>query len=173
MSENKLVAMSKRATRSLTRFSHREGRKATKADFVCPICLEDILEDEDRRDYNSIHCDGHCSTWLHGGCAGLTREAVAMLSRSSDPFYCPQCRLDQHEKEIIALKDILSHLSRDMEYLKSLQPSGKSTDTYRNRTRSLGRKEARHLISTGAGLNSRPLSGEWTSKDIATSSTLL
>lgn len=75
-----------------------------KVSFTCPICDETIKDAVGRRKgQDAIECDGICATWLHRGCAGLSKLAYASLSKSSAPFYCPQCRLNKQDLEIKSL----------------------------------------------------------------------
>ena len=60
---------------------------------------------------DSIQCDGVCATWLHRRCAGLSKEAFTSVSKSNDPFFCPQCRLNQQELDLKSLRDMVANLS--------------------------------------------------------------
>ena len=61
-----------------------------------------------------MFCDGVCNTWLHRGCAGLSKPAFKKIAASNDPFYCPHCSLAQHKNEIDALKAVIEKLSSDL-----------------------------------------------------------
>lgn len=81
----------------------------------CLIC-EDVIDDDSQQ---SIMCEGTCSAWLHRGCAGLSRAALASLRDSPDPFRCPNCRLNEQASELASLKAQLSSLSCEFEKLRS------------------------------------------------------
>ena len=68
---------------------------------------------------DSISCDGDCNTWLHRGCAGLSKKAFRALKDSEKPFYCVSCRLSIHSDEIESLKSSLKLLQEEMGSLKS------------------------------------------------------
>ena len=80
--------------------------------FFCPICDEVILDAVGNKPgEDSIQCDGSCATWLHRRCAGLSKEAFSIICKSSNPFFCPQCRLDNQELELKSLRDMVTSLS--------------------------------------------------------------
>ena len=60
------------------------------------------------------------NTWLHRGCAGLSKSAFQLVSTTSEPFYCPHCALSSQRKEIVALKASVDQLfSKEIVFLKS------------------------------------------------------
>ena len=79
----------------------------------------------------AIFCEGSCSTWLHRRCAGLSQSSFQAVSRSVPSFYCPHCRLDAQESEIISLKSSIQKLTKDVKCLYSMMsdrmPSFSST----------------------------------------------
>ena len=88
------------------------GKREIKGRFVCPICDEVILDAVGSKPGDdSIQCDGVCATWLHRRCAGLSKEAFTSVSKSNDPFFCPQCRLNQQELDLKSLRDMVANLS--------------------------------------------------------------
>ena len=89
--------------------------------YTCPICLEAILDSTQRKPgQDAIYCDGQCQTWIHRRCAGLSKLAFTNLCESSckNPFYCPNCRLEQQSLEISSLKSAISKLISDLADLK-------------------------------------------------------
>ena len=95
---------------------------------ICCICDEVVREACGRKPGDeAIECSGTCAGWLHRRCAGLTKQAFALLSTSSDPFFCPHCRLDKQELEAKSLRDLVrslsSHLSLVSDELSSLKKS--------------------------------------------------
>ena len=88
-------------------------KKKGKQSYICPIC-DDQIDDSTQQ---SIWCDGECATWLHRGCAGLSKDAHSKLNGTNTPFYCPHCRLVKQEKEIESLKTSLSDLSKKLDDL--------------------------------------------------------
>ena len=95
--------------------------------FVCPICDEFIIDDvSDKSGQDSVYCDGVCLTWLHRRCAGLSKKAFGVIRQSSNPFCCPQCKLENQEQELKSLRDLVTNLSShlsivadDLETLKA------------------------------------------------------
>lgn len=94
-----------------------KGLKATtkSSNVICSIC-EDVIVDESQ---DSIMCEGLCSSWLHRGCAGLTKTKFAQLRDSDKPFHCPKCRIEALALETATLKDSLASLSREVTELKT------------------------------------------------------
>ena len=62
--------------------------------------------------HQSIQCEGPCDSWLHRRCAGLSKTAFAIASKSTEAFHCPLCRLSYQEKEIATLKEALLTLEK-------------------------------------------------------------
>ena len=62
-----------------------------------------------------------CNTWLHSGCAGLSKSAFQLVSTTSEPFYCSHCALSSQRKEIVAFKPSVDQLfSKEIVFLKSI-----------------------------------------------------
>lgn len=86
----------------------------------CPICEELILDAVGRKPGQAaVECDGSCAAWLHRRCVGLSMAAFEVISKSSDPFFCPQCRLDKQQLEIDSLRDMVSSLSAKLSALSN------------------------------------------------------
>ena len=77
-----------------------------------------------------MKCSGSCSTWLHRHCAGLSRQAFKTVVTSSEPFFCPNCRLDKQEQEIESLRELVDTLSREVKTLKNLVPVNEKVPNY-------------------------------------------
>ena len=89
--------------------------KSKKAQCTCPICDDLILEAVGKKAGDeAVECDGSCAAWLHRRCAGLSKEAYLSISKSPNPFFCPQCRLDKQELDIKALRAIVGDLSNKL-----------------------------------------------------------
>ena len=102
------------------------NKKPKKESVTCPICEDDIIDGKHGEE--AIECDGICASWLHRRCAGLSRAAFTMASKSSDPFFCPHCRLHRQELEIVvSLRDLVtsisSHLTMVNDEVSSLKKS--------------------------------------------------
>ena len=67
-----------------------------------------------------MFCDGTCNTWLHRGCAGLSKIAFKKVASSSHPFYCTHCSLSEQKKEIEVLKGTVEKLSSDLRTVSSM-----------------------------------------------------
>ena len=94
---------------------------------ICPICEEPIIDRSAKNaGQDSIHCDAACKTWLHRGCAGLSKSAFEVARKSDDPFSCTHCRLLFHESEIYTLKSSIKAISAEFSSLKTLVLSMKS-----------------------------------------------
>lgn len=111
-----------------------------KVQFRCPICDLIIKDAEGKKQgEDSVECDGNCATWLHRKCAGLSKEAFKSVCESDKPFYCPQCRLDKQELEIMSLRDLVSKLSsklslvcNELDSLKNSSPSSNGVHSENN-----------------------------------------
>ena len=66
-----------------------------------------------------MFCDGHCNTWLHRGCAGLSKTAFKKVTESNDPFSCTCCYLSQHKGELIALRTTVNKMTSELASLSS------------------------------------------------------
>lgn len=106
---------------------------------------------------DAVECDGVCATWVHRRCAGLSKAAYDIISKSSDPFFCPQCRLNNQEKELTLLRVIVSSLSSKLESvcsdLASLKLNMQSQPAKGNAqtvTATLPSAQTTHASSTGA-----------------------
>ena len=106
---------------SLKRTSVKENK-----DCICPICEDQILEAKGRRKgHDAIFCDGTCQSWLHRGCAGLSRKAFEAQVNSNGEFYCPTCHLNVFEsimadmkRELTTVKNALSTISAHIDQEK-------------------------------------------------------
>ena len=78
-----------------------------------------------------MYCDGHCDTWLHRGCAGLSKLALKEVANSSDPFYCTRCCLSKHKEELETLRTIVTKLTSELVSVRSTlsEVAGKVTPT--------------------------------------------
>lgn len=95
--------------------------KQKKESHTCPICDSAIKDATGRRmGQDAIECSGSCDTWLHRHCAGLSKRAFKAVSKSNDPFYCPQCRLDVQELELRSLKETIRSLTSEIASLKDM-----------------------------------------------------
>ena len=108
----------KNATPNIIKTTLKTSKSKRKVkETCCSICLDTIEECEGgKAGHDAVFCDGLCQGWLHRGCAGLTKTAFSTVSRSEDPFFCPHCRLDYHNKEITFLKDTLKSLMEELKH---------------------------------------------------------
>ena len=86
-----------------------KSAQASESGVECSNC-ENLIDDSTQA---SIQCDS-CSHWLHRKCAGLSKVAFDALS-ASDPFVCPQCRLNKQADELSLLREQVTSLSRKLE----------------------------------------------------------
>ena len=63
---------------------HGDINTQMKSGYIYPIC-EDMVVDG-KTGQVSIYTDGICKTWLHRCCAGLSKDALGMISTSDSPF---------------------------------------------------------------------------------------
>ena len=86
---------------------------------VCPVCDEVIRDDtKSQKGQDSIWCEGECNTWLHRGCAGLSKKRFIALRESSESFSCVSCRLSAQSMEIRLLCDDVKLLKEAFVNLK-------------------------------------------------------
>ena len=79
---------------------------------ICPIRKSSIVDSTSRRkSQDSVFCDGECNTWLHRGCAGLSKSCFETVSSSKDPFYCQKCTIYFLVKEVASLKTTVEKTS--------------------------------------------------------------
>ena len=73
------------------------------------LCLvyEKPINDETE---GSIFCEGTCKGWMHETCAGLSKIAFNIASKSDDDFLCHYCSSKCMRDEIKALKERVSSL---------------------------------------------------------------
>ena len=86
--------------------------KASKNSYTCPIC-EDVIKEARAgvtTGHDSVYCDGLCRTWLHRGCAGLSKKAFEVLSKSNDKFHCLKCTFST-QKVTSHSNDTTSHVA--------------------------------------------------------------
>ena len=97
----------------------------------CPICLEIIIEStKSKSGHDAIFCEGHCNSWLHRRSAGLSKPLFAGLEKSTDPFYCPHCQLQNLTSEISTLKETIKSLNESITTLQSTaRPSDQLPDS--------------------------------------------
>ena len=104
-------------------------KKDATPGVFCPICDESIVDSSIKNaGHDSIFCEGACKAWLHRGCAGLVKIAFEEVSKSKDKFFCPHCKLVNHESEILSLRASLSSLSNELSSIKTLVASLSSRD---------------------------------------------
>ena len=96
------------------------NNKRKKTKFVCPICDKAILDAVGKKSgEDAVECDGRCATWLYRRCAGLSKGAFEIVSKSNDPFFCPQCRLDKQELDIKSLRDLVIDISGQLKIVSN------------------------------------------------------
>lgn len=79
---------------------------------VCPICDIEIKDSGPRsKGDDAVECEGVCGSWLHRQCAGLSKQAFAVVSKSEDPFLCAHCKVQQLELELKSVRTQLAHLA--------------------------------------------------------------
>ena len=52
--------------------------------------------------HDTAFCEGHCNTWFHRKCAGLSRPLFVSLEKSTDPFHCPHCHIRNLTRQMLA-----------------------------------------------------------------------
>ena len=68
-------------------------------------------------------CDGTCNTWLHRGCAGISKKDFQRMSdqgQSDMKFCCVSCQLKSHVSDIESLKSSLRSQSSEIQSLLQL-----------------------------------------------------
>ena len=96
------------------------SKPSSAQEVICPIC-DHAIEDcsSKAKGHDAVFCDGHCNTWLHRGCAGLSKTAFNNVTESSEPFYCTRCSLSQHKEELNALRTTVDKMTSDLVFLRS------------------------------------------------------
>ena len=89
--------------------------KRDKGTFVCPVCLENIVEGtKTKPGQDAVYCEGICDTWLHRKCVGLSKTTFANLDINV-PYICPHCQLHTQEIEIVSLKNTIETLTKTID----------------------------------------------------------
>lgn len=90
-------------------------------DSVCAICLKVIVDRSENVDgEDSVFCEGHCQSWLHRTCAGLTDPAFDAVRNSADDFLCFKCQATAHAAEIKELHAMIATLTKEVATLRSM-----------------------------------------------------
>ena len=85
--------------------------------FLACICQEVIVDSTNKKSgHDSIHCDSQCTTWIHRGCADLSKAAA---SESDSKFLCPMCRLHEQAYEIASLTDTVTKLFSELAQIEA------------------------------------------------------
>ena len=96
--------------------------------FVCPICVEVIVETtETTEGQDAIFCESQCNTWLHRKCAGISKAVFKALENSKSPFYCVHCRLKAYEAQFAELNSTIKGLQKQVSDLER-KVANKSVD---------------------------------------------
>ena len=106
--------------RTTTRSTSKDGsiNAVNKQVFYCGICEEVINEPNDLDGDDSIFGNGVCNGWIHRCCAGLSTARFKEITKSDDPFFCPNCYAIDQRKEIKTLKSALTLLQSELGALK-------------------------------------------------------
>lgn len=91
---------------------------------TCPVCVEDVADLQDNLLYEGLY-----QAWYHRRqCVSVSVSRYALLSKSSDPFFCSECYACCQAEEMSALWDELATLkNEDCELKKALQEETKSS----------------------------------------------
>ena len=88
----------------------------------CQICCKPIIEaTEQAVGDEALQCEGKCERWLHRWCAGVHKDNYAALASSVEPFFCPSCRLHEHQQLISSLVATADELKEEIRVLKHEQ----------------------------------------------------
>ncbi len=136
MSATGTTRLTKKTSSQKAPRSTSSSKSAQKdSNCTCPICEDVILDDTvTQTGQDSIFCEGACSTWLHRGCAGLSKKRFLQLNQSDKSFLCTSCCLLSHSSEIKDLRDSINHLTQELLSLKSLVSSRRSDGQHQSPT---------------------------------------
>ena len=96
------------------------SKRSSTHKFICPICDDAIVNCSSKdKGQDVVFCDGHCNTWLHRGCAGLSKISFKKVTESNDPFYCTRCCLSQHKEELNTLRTSVDKMTSELVSLRS------------------------------------------------------
>lgn len=99
--------------------SSKRKRDSSKSLFVCPICLEVMLDASTSVEgQDAIFCDGKCKARHHRGCAGMSKAALAEASKSPSHFLCLHSYLESQDMEIHFLTSTTQTLVSEVSVLK-------------------------------------------------------
>ena len=102
--------------------SRKKVELSLKSPCRCSVCEEVIVESDKAtkvEGQDAVLCEGPCQGWLHRRCAGLSKSAFKSVSNSTDPFYCPYCRLKAYEAQLLDLKSTLCAVTAELSKLKN------------------------------------------------------
>ena len=85
------------------------------------ICDLTIIESKDDVDDDGVYCEGECKAWLHRKCVCMSKLFYDKLSKSDDPYYCPNCTSARHSHEISELRKQVKALTDALVGVKALE----------------------------------------------------
>ena len=76
---------------------------------------DDVLGDD------AVYCEGDCKGWLHRKCVCMSKLFYDKISKSDDPYYCPNCIVAKQSEEIFQLRSRIKDLSAALARMKALE----------------------------------------------------
>jgi len=106
---------------------NKREKKHKEIESNCSICQEVIIEGEEGHD--AIFCEGHCQSWIHRKCSGLTNQVFEKICKSDNVYMCPFCMLSIQNSELVELRNIVKSLNDKLEKLSDKLSSGICKDS--------------------------------------------
>ena len=97
-------------------------RTKEKQQPICLICEVEIIESSvDVLGDDAVYCEGDCKGWLHRKCVCMSKLLYDKISKSDDPYYCPNCIVAKQSEEIFQLRNQMKDLSVALAGMKVLE----------------------------------------------------
>ena len=110
---------------SNNRAGEREVKQSTpvkskrNAKITCAVCLGEIIDGK----HEAIFCEGQCKKWYHRGCASVSKELLATLTASDEPFYCLMCSQALLKLQVSQLLAEIDSLKTELKVVPVMQAS--------------------------------------------------
>ena len=99
-----------------------EKRTKEKHQPICLICDVEIIESsDDVLGDDTVYCKGICKGWLHHKCVCMLKLFYDKISKSNNPYYCPNCIVAKQSEEIFQLRNRIKDLSAALAEMKALE----------------------------------------------------
>ena len=110
---------------SNNRAGERDAKQSTpvkskqSAKITFAVCPGEIIDGK----HEAIFCEGQCKKWYHRGCASVSKELLAALTASDEPFYCLMCSQALFKLQVSQLLAEIDCLKTELKVVPAMQAS--------------------------------------------------